>query len=260
MSIAVAKNMSEKPMLKLDSLPVFTPNSAILDDRLVVGLDSRDSRSRPFNLLRTTLAKRLKEDGHRLVGITSATPSVGKSFLSINLAASLSKVSDHPVILVDLDLRRASLAELIGLQVKRGVSEFLVGEVEDLSLIGLSVHETQLMLFPTKHVRKNTAELFSGPNFLKFISQLREQTGQSIILFDLPPAFANDDAMLILEQLDAYILVADSGQTTARQVQEVLAMLDPVPCAGTVLNRYKGGFADNYGYGYGSSAYAKYYD
>ena len=260
MSIAVAQSINSPKSLKLDSLPVFTPDPTALADQLIVGLDSRDSRSRAFNLLRTTLTKRMKEKGHRLVGITSATPSAGKSFLSMNLAASLSKVSDDNVILVDLDMRRASIADVVGMTVKRGVSDFLNGEVSDLASIGSRVDESHLILFPTKHVAKHTAELISGPNFDKLISDLREQTGDSIILFDLPPAFANDDAMLILGQLDAYIMVIDSGKTNAKQVQEVLTMLNPVPCIGTVLNRYSGGFGDDYGYGYGSSAYAKYYD
>ena len=260
MSIAAAQSITSQKSLKLDSLPVFTPDPAALADQLIVGLDSRDSRSRAFNLLRTTLTKRMKEKGHRMVGITSATPSAGKSFLSMNLAASLSKVSDDHVILVDLDMRRASIADVVGMTVKRGVSDFLNGEVSDLASIGSRVDESQLILFPTKHVAKHTAELISGPNFDKLILDLRQQTGDSIILFDLPPAFANDDAMLILAQLDAYIMVIDSGKTNAKQVQEVLAMLSPVPCIGTVLNRYSGGFGDDYGYGYGASDYAKYYD
>lgn len=260
MSIAVAKSITNPPPLKLDSLPVFTPDTAVLADQLIVGLDSRDSRARAFNLLRTTLTKRMKEKGHRLVGITSATPSAGKSFLSMNVAASLSKVSDDDVILVDLDLRRASVADVIGMKVKRGVSDYLYGEVSDLALIGSRVHDSQLVLFPTKQVVKHTAELISGPKFEKLVSDLRQQTGDSIILFDLPPAFANDDAMLILSQLDAYIMVVDSGKTNAKQVQEVLTMLNPAPCIGTVLNRYSGGFGDSYGYGYGASAYATYYD
>lgn len=260
MTIAVATSITSQRPLDLDKLPVFTPDPVVLSDQLIVGLDSRDSRSRAFNLLRTTLSKRMKEKGHRLIGITSATPSAGKSFLSLNLAASLSKVSEDDVILVDLDLRRASIAEGVGMQVKRGVSDFLTEEVVDLGSIGSRIQDTQLVLFPTKTVAKHTAELISGPVFEKFISELRQGTGNSIVLFDLPPAFANDDAMLILGELDAYVMVIDSGKTNAKQVQDVLAMLDPVPCIGTVLNRYNGGFADNYGYGYGTSAYAKYYD
>ena len=257
---AVAQSIAAQLSTKLASLPVFTPDNNVLTEQLIVGLDSRDSRSRAFNLLRTTLAKRMKETGHRLVGITSATPSAGKSFLSMNLAASLSKVSEDFVVLVDLDLRRASIAEGVGMQVKRGVSDFLTGEVSDLISIGSRIDDSQLVLFPTKQVAKKTAELLSGPIFEKLIADLRQDTGDAVVFFDLPPAFANDDAMLILEQLDAYVMVVDSGKTNAKQVQDVLAMLNPVPCIGTVLNRYNGGFADDYGYGYGSSAYAKYYD
>jgi len=257
---AVAQSITAQLPMKLVNLPVFTPDSIVLSEHLIVGLDSRDSRSRAFNLLRTTLAKRIKEKGHRLVGITSATPSAGKSFLSMNLAASLSKVSEDFVVLVDLDLRRASIAEGIGMQVKRGVSDFLTGEASDLTSIGSRIDDTQLIIFPTKRVAKNTAELLSGPIFEQFVADLRQDTGDAIVFFDLPPAFANDDAMLILEQLDAYVMVVDSGKTNAKQVQDVLAMLNPVPCIGTVHNRYNGGFADNYGYGYGASAYAKYYD
>ena len=260
MTTAVAQSIAGQLPMTLANLPVFTPDSSVLSEQLIVGLDSRDSRSRAFNLLRTTLAKRMKEQGHRLIGITSATPSAGKSFLSLNLATSMSKVAEEFVVLVDLDLRRASIAEGVGMQVKRGVSDYLTGEVSNLSLIGSRIEDTQLVLFPTKRVAKHTAELLSGPNFGKLIADLRQDTGNAFIFFDLPPAFANDDAMLILEQLDAYVMVVDSGKTNAKQVQEVLAMLDPVPCIGTVLNRYNGGFADNYGYGYGSSAYAKYYD
>jgi protein-tyrosine kinase len=260
MSEADATSVFDGAPLQLGKLPVFTPASSALSDNLIVGLDNRDSRSRPFNLLRTTLAKRLKEKNYRLVGITSATPSAGKSFLSMNLAASLSRVSDDPVVLVDLDLRRASLAEEIGMEVENGVSDFLKGDISDLGLIAKRIENTELILFPTKRIAKNTAELVTGPNFDHFISLLRQKTGQSIVLFDLPPAFANDDSMLILERLDAFVMVVDSGKTNRNQVQEVLAMLNPVPCAGTILNRYNGGFADSYGYGYGASAYAKYYD
>lgn len=260
MSEANLPKNSDKAPLCIDELPVFSPDSAAIPDHRLIGLNSRDSRSRAFNLLRTTLSKRLKEKNYRLVGITSATPSAGKSFLSMNLAVSLARVADEPVFLVDLDMRRASLARDIGMDVDRGISDFLTGEVSDLASIGVNIEGVKLTLFPTKHISSNTAELVAGANFDHLIDLLRQQTEESIVLFDLPPAFANDDTMLILEKLDSYIMVVDSGKTNRRQVQEMLDILHPVPCAGTILNRYHGGLADSYGYGYGESAYAKYYD
>src|SRR3546814_2219412 len=102
-------------MLTLSGLAVYTPPIREIRKHRIVGFDNRDARARPFNLLRTSFAKRIKEDGHRLIGITSATPAAGKSFLSMNLASSLARAVDAPVFLVDLYIRRASLADEIGL-------------------------------------------------------------------------------------------------------------------------------------------------
>ena len=248
------------PLFHIDQLPVFDTDPEVKNGHRFVGLNSRDSRSRPFHLLRTTLSKRLKEKNYRLVGITSATPAAGKSFLSMNLAASLARVVEPPVFLVDLDLRRASLASDIGMEVNRGIHDFLAGEEQDLASIAVQISDSNVVLMPTKKVSSNTAEMMAGPHFDTLIEKLRNQTGESTIFFDLPPAFANDDTMLILEKLDSYVIVVDSGKTNRRQIEEMLRVLDPVPCAGTILNRYSGGFGDRYGYGYGASSYDKYYE
>ena len=102
------------PVLDLERLPTVELNKFHLADHKIVGSNSRDSRSRAFNLLRTRLVNILEGHSPRLVGITSATPAAGKSFISTNLAMSLAKVAEGPVILVDLDLRRGSVAAELG--------------------------------------------------------------------------------------------------------------------------------------------------
>ncbi|RYD45379.1 MAG: chromosome partitioning protein [Sphingomonadales bacterium] len=247
-------------LLTLSSLAAFTPPLTAIKKHRIVGFDNRDARARPFNLLRTSFAKKLKEGGHRLIGITSATPAAGKSFLSMNLASSLARVTEEPVFLVDLDIRRASLAEEIGLVAERGVESYLEGTINDLSDVGYQIDGTKLGLFPTVRRTRNTAELLAGERFAQMVETLRDRSEASIVLFDLPPAFANDDAMISLSGLDAFVLVVDSGKTTRRHVQDVISMLYPTPCIGSILNRYRGGLGDSYGYGYGGPDYGKYYD
>ena len=251
---------SDASILMLSDLETFTPPARVISKHRIVGFDNRDARARPFNLLRTSFAKKLNEDGHRLVGITSATPAAGKSFLSMNLASSLARVVEEPVFLVDLDIRRASLAEEIGLAPERGVESFLDGSIDDLAAIGRRIDGTTLAVFPAVSRARNTAELLAGERYMHMIETLRDRSEASIILFDLPPAFASDDAMISLAQLDGYVLVVDSGKTTRRHVQDVLAMLQPTPCIGSILNRYRGGLGDSYGYGYGGPDYGRYYD
>ncbi len=249
-----------QPSFTLDRFEDFTPEGAEVEDNRIVGFDSRDRRSRAFNLLRTTFTKTLEDRGCRLVGLTSATPAAGKSFLAMNLAASLSRVADDPVFLCDLDLRRASLGDQIGLTSETGLAAYLGGADVPLEQVGRRISGTNLVVFPTGQVKGNSAELVAGATFETFVEEMRRRSGSSIVIFDLPPAFASDDTMLIMQQLDGYVLIVDSGKTTKRQVREALRLMDPTPCVGTIMNRYKGGVADSYGYGYGAYAYNEYYD
>jgi len=213
-----------------------------------VGFEGRDIRSRPFKLLRTQLTKLLAGNGARLVGLTSSTPAAGKSFLSLNIAASLAQLGERAVYLVDLDLRRASMAEQLGLSIETGVDSFLRGEVQTLREIGLRFDDLPLVLLPTGQVTSGSEEYISAPTFGHLIQLLRTETHNAIVLFDLPPVFASDDAMISIEALDGYLMVVDSGNTTRRQLLETIEMLRPSPLLGTILNRYKGGLLDSYGY------------
>jgi capsular exopolysaccharide synthesis family protein len=245
----------------LADLPIFTPDATVLDRHVVVGFDSRDSRARPFNLLRTQVAKRIAGANARIVGITSATPNAGKSFLSLNLAAAMSRVAEQSVYLIDLDLRRGSISDELGIEPEVGISDFLEGATDDLGKIGWRVDGTNLAVFPTRPISGNSAELLANDRFGQIVNAFRAIKENAIILCDTPPAFANDDTMIAMQKLDGFIMVVDSGNTTRKQVEDTLEMLQPAPCLGAVLNRYNGGILETYGYGYGygSKAYDAYY-
>lgn len=243
--------------LDIKRLQVVQPRKGVVEDNKIVGFNSRDKRSRPFNLMRTQLAKQFTEEKVRLVGITSATPAAGKSFLSVNLAASLSRVLQASTFLVDLDLRRGCVAHELGLDFQSGISDYLLGGQEDLRAVGLNIEGTSLAVFPTRAVSIDSAEAIAGGTYDSLVQTMRDETAGAVIIFDLPPVFANDDAVLSTRLLDGYIMVVDSGKTTRRQLTDAMEMLDPVPCLGTVLNRYAGGILDSYGYG--SASYDRYY-
>lgn len=244
--------------LDLDRLPRVALNKRHLAERRIVGLDSRDARSRAFNLLRTRLTGQLEGPGPHLVGITSATPGAGKSFISANLAISLAKVSEGDVVLVDLDLRRGTVATELGLDIRNGgLGNVLRGE-KSLQDVGIRIESLPFTVIPAQIVTSQSAELLSGNEYSGLIDALRRLEPSTVVLFDLPPVFANDDAMLSVGRLDGYILVVDSTETSKGHVDEAMSMLSPGKCFGTVLNRYNGRMFEKYGYG--SSIYAKYYD
>lgn len=240
-------------------LPVFTPDPAVLDANRVVAFDSRDLRSRPFNLMRTRFTKQLELQKMRMVGITSPAPTTGKSLLSVNLAAAIARLKDTAVVLADLDLRRGSVGETLGLPVERGIAGYLEGRVAQVEDCAVSIAGVPLAVLPTELATGDSSVLLSGDRYEALIEWLRAQARHAIVIVDLPPVFANDDAMILMEALDGYLMVVDSGKTTAKQVRSAVELLKPAAALGSVLNRYKGGVLDSYGYGSGAS-YSRYYD
>ncbi|WP_380879919.1 CpsD/CapB family tyrosine-protein kinase [Sphingomonas sp. DBB INV C78] len=230
-------------------------------DNHIYGFNSRDQRSRPFNLLRSQVLKTSRARNWRVVGVTSATPRVGKSFIASNLAASLARTPDMHTYLFDLDLRRSSIAEYFKLEEGAGITEFLEGSIPDLASVARDVENERLTLFPSFSNQLHSAELLAGAPMDQMIQAMRHLPEGSFCICDLPPVFANDDAVIIAQKIDAYILVVEEGVTTRKQVRDTLQLLAPAPCLGTVLNRYQGGLiGDDYGYGYGQSQkYAEYY-
>lgn len=226
--------------------------------RGVFGFNSRDRRSRPFNLLRSQVLKIMTARKWKIIGVTSATPRVGKSFMASNLAASLSRIPGTHTLLFDLDLRRGSIADIFEIPEGLGINTYLAGDVDKLDAASRDIKGTGLTVFPSFATDHSSAELLAGARFRTLVQAMRGLPDNVICICDLPPAFANDDAAIVLREIDAYLLIVEEGQTTARQVRDTIEILKPAPCMGTVLNKYRGGLgSDDYGFGYGTQ---KYYD
>lgn len=248
----------EQDALHEDHASVFGRSIRQIDEQSVraelVGFSERDVKARPFKLLRTALARQMAEGECQIVGVTSASPGAGKSFIASNLAASMSRLANHDVILADLDLQRASIADLFGIEDNGGLTEVLSGAVPDIASIAQSIGDTGLVVLPSFVRPGNSAELIAGKAFAKLIQDLRDLPGKPTIICDLPPLFVSDDAILAAQELDGILFVVEQGVTTKKQVEASLQMLYPTRILGTVFNRYAGGLTDPYGYygGYGS--------
>lgn len=236
-----------------DSLSAKQPielDAAHLEANGIVGFNRKDVRARPFNLLRTQLMKRLSATGGKLVGVTSTAPGAGKSFTAVNLAISLSHFAKFPVTLIDLDFRRGSIAGYLGLDVEHGVAEVLAG-ARTIDDVAIRAGTANLTVLPAVEGDESGSALLVSDEFDALVNKVRDITGDGVAVFDLPPVFADDDALIATQKLDGYVLVVDSGVTPAGQIADAVERLKPAVCVGTVLNRHSGGILDRYGYGYG---------
>jgi protein-tyrosine kinase len=240
------------------ALTAVEPDTELLRENGLVGWET-GIESRSVNLLRAQVRKRLENRNINIIGVTSAEPDAGKSFVTANLALALSRIDGQQVLLFDFDLRRPTLARRMGIDSPIGMESWLAGETNDLQAIGRRFGTTGLAVFPVISQHAQASELISTARFDDLMGALADLPKSTIVLCDLPPAFVSDDAMTVVERLHAYIHVVEEGVTPRRQAEELRAMLEPAECLGVVLNRYAGRWNDSYGY-YAARKYARYYD
>lgn len=228
--------------------------------RLVHGFDSRNASSRSFNLIRSKLVTLRRERGWRMLGVASATPNVGKSFVSANLAAAMSRDPRFQTYLLDLDLRRGTIKDIFGIEPDTSIVEYLEDTHSAEVLRGYVPQGQELIIIPSITAEVHSAELLAGERAQALFSAMRDSDERNFFICDLPPVFANDDAAIIMESLDGYVIVAQDGKTTQREIEATVNMLGHERLAGIVLNKYQGGIVSE-GYGveerYASEYYAR---
>lgn len=214
-------------------------------DAGIYGFNSIDPRSRSFNLIRGRLLELKRSRGFRLIGVVSATPNVGKSFVSANVAASLSRDPQIRTFLVDLDLRRGSVSTQFDIVPDEGLSDFLGGAGE---LKALRLEGQNLTVVPTRGGMVHSAELLASARAQSLFRAMRTSDDANVFICDLPPVFANDDAVATMAHLDSYILVSEEGTTTEREIRDAVSALGRKRLAGVILNKFRGGvMSDGYG-------------
>ena len=230
----------------------------IAKSRSIYGFDALDTRSRSFNMIRAQLIELKVERNWRLIGVVSATPKVGKSFIAANIAAALSREPSLDTIAIDLDLRRASLSTMFGIEPKVSLLAYLAERPGADLPSTYSLDNERLTIVPTIAKAIRSAELVAGQRAHSLLQEVRDMGPDTIAIVDLPPVFANDDAITVMSKLDGYIMVAEEGKTRQRELVSALDLLGRDRLAGVILNKYRGGmvsegygFDDYYAAGYG---------
>ena len=226
--------------------------------RLLHGFDSRNASSRSFNLIRSKLVALNRERGWRVLGVVSATPNVGKSFVSANLAAAMSRDPRFQTYLIDLDLRRGTIKDIFGIEAESGLIEYFEGAQSAESVAAFVPDGEELIIIPSVAAPVLSAELLASDRATNLFQAMRNSDDRNLFICDLPPAFANDDASIIMECLDGYVIVAEDGKTTQRELEAAVDLLGHERLAGVVLNKYRGGLvSEGYGveYRYASEYY-----
>ena len=254
------KDIEGLPLPFLGELPQSGKRYRRTDDdkesRLVVKDHKRDMINEAFRVIRTNLDFMLDPDKKsHVIMLSSLNPGSGKTFIALNMAATYS-LSDKRVVLVDLDLRKATLSHSLNAP-RHGVSDYLSGRNNDIDSLIMKVPEyDNLSLMPAGAIPPNPAELLQRDRLKELIEHLRSE--YDLIILDCPPADVVADAAIITKSCDMTLFVIRSGNFDRRMLPIIEEHYEQKKFANMTLvlnsvpvseNRY--GYRYGYTYGYG---------
>jgi exopolysaccharide/PEP-CTERM locus tyrosine autokinase len=190
-----------------------------------------------------------------LIMVTSAVPGEGKSFCSVNLAMSMALERDHTVLLVDADVARPSVHQMLGFSLRAGLMDVLVGE-KQLADVILSTNVDKLRVLPAGTPHRHATEVLASAAMGDLLEEMATRYSDRIIVFDSPPLLATSEARVLAQRMGQVVVVVEAGRTTQRAVQDALREVEECEIVGLIYNKSSGGGGDRYGY-YGYGGYGK---
>ena len=224
-------------------------------NRIIVEHGSRDMMNEAFRVLRTNVDLMIgKKKGSQVLMFTSFNPAAGKTFSVMNLASSMS-LKGAKVIMVDLDLRKASLSKALDM-IHTGVAAYLNCKVDDFRPY-VDELAPNLHLLPIGNLPPNPTELLLSERFRNMIEQMRDE--YDYVFLDCPPIDIVADSSIVTELVDMTVFVMRAGHMDKKVLQNIESLYasDKYKYMTLILNcvdiKYKkyGYGQSSYGYGYG---------
>ena len=245
---------------KLTRLPIVgdVPLTAEKTGSIAVFENQNNLMSETFRNVRTNLQFMLG-NGQKVILVTSTVSGEGKSFISANLAISLSLLGKK-VIIVGLDIRKPGLNKVFNLPRKeQGITQYLSNPENNLmDFVQLSDVSKSLYILPGGTVPPNPTELLARDGLDKAIETLKKNF--DYVILDTAPVGMVTDTLLIgrVADLSVYVCRADYTRKAEFTLINELAENNKLPNLCTVINGLDLQ-KKKYGYYYGYGKYGKYY-
>lgn len=190
-----------------------------------------------YKMLRTRVLHKMNANDWCVLAVTSPRDGAGKSLTSINLAIAMASQGSRDVYLLDLDLRKPQIANMLGIPgFEFDLGEFLAGRTP-FSRVCCEIGIERMLVLPSSQRQPNSSELLTSELMQGLLQTIRSTVSNPIVVIDVPPILSADDALAISPWVDAYLLVVSESQTDRGDVTRSIEMLRDSNVVGVVLNK-----------------------
>ena len=216
----------------------------------------RDLSIEGLRSLRTLLQFSLLEAKNNIISVMGAAPSIGKSFVSANLAYVLAD-SGKSVLLIDADMRKGKMGRYLSQESAPGLAELLQGATT-LDRAIHTVKPGQVDFIPAGKYPKNPSELLLTETFGQVLKVFSSR--YDVVIIDTPPVLAVTDGVVVGKYSDTNLFVIGSKKDSLKEIEHSISRLSKnnVAVSGLIFNSTT---ESRHAYGsYGSYRYNYYYD
>ena len=203
--------------------------------------------SEAFRNLRTSLLYSTPDHPPKTILVTSPHPEDGKTSLVTNLAITLAQLGSGEILVVDGDMRRPNLHNILAVPKAPGLSTYLTGQAELADVIVASAIPN-LSVIPAGRLPVNPSELVASARFKQALETLGQRF--AYIIIDTGPLFGVSDGMILAGQVEGVVLVLRHGRASRDAAQRAIRSLMSVRARllGVILNDVEIGGSRYYGY------------
>ena len=188
-----------------------------------------------------------------IIMVTSSRPSEGKTFTATNLALSIAAEQDKTVLLVDADVLKPNVLNTLGLERRKGLMEYLVGEVDDISEVLYSTNIDKLKIIPAGRSHHLSTEMLASHKMHEPVPEFANRYHDRIVIFDTPPLIGINESAILANFAGQAVVVVEEGKAKLSDVKMSVERLNPDMAIGFVVNKsvhYDTDGSGYYGYYY----------
>ncbi len=206
-------------------------------------------------VLRNSASPEIVEQGNaNLILLTSARPGEGKSFVALNLAASIARQQDHDVLLVDVDYKQDSICTALGLAEARGLLDLVTDPALDPDQVIIKTGLKNLSILPIGQHGERSPELFASRQATRLIQSLGRRYADRLVILDAPPCLATSEPGVLASIVGQVVLVVEAEKTQREEVEAAMDLIHACPTITLLLNKTL--TSSRYAFGTYSSSYS----